>query len=77
MDRTQLQLDRPPVRKDLFVTVIGPTVSVRLVEYTDGRFGILHNVHPLQSRIWEDEELEGCIDTYLKLCRSMATEPTS
>ncbi|HXE55258.1 MAG TPA: hypothetical protein VN541_19700 [Tepidisphaeraceae bacterium] len=76
MDRSTLS-GIPPIRKVIFLSAVDATSTLQLVEYADGRFGILNGTQLVDARLWRGAELEGCIDAYLKLCRSLSSESMS
>jgi hypothetical protein len=69
MDQHQTSIDHSVVRKVIFRTDVSASLAFLLVEYADGRLGILQNGIAIPHGPWHDSELGDCIDTFQHLAR--------
>lgn len=67
MNRTRTA-DLPPVAKTIFSTDFGTSLKITLVEFSDGRLGILRNGDLLPPGPWTTDQLEDCIEAFRFIC---------
>jgi hypothetical protein len=60
------------VEKTIFLTNIDSALTLSLVEYTDGRLGILRNGAAIPKGPWHNSELAECIDLFQQLSHAAA-----
>jgi hypothetical protein len=58
-----------PVRVTLFLGKISEAETVAMVAYEDGTYDILRNDSPIEGHPWKADDLDGCIDAYLRIMR--------
>jgi hypothetical protein len=60
------------VEKTIFLTHIDSALTLTLVEYSDGRLGILRNGAAISRGPWHNSELSECIDLFQQLSHAAA-----
>jgi hypothetical protein len=76
MDQHQTSTDHSVVRKVIFRTDVSASLVFFLVEYADGRLGILRNGVAIPHQPWHDSELGDCIDTFQHLAHQAMSSET-
>src|SRR5712671_5828332 len=59
------------IRTTIFEVTLPSSEIVRLVQYDDGMFDILRGSQPIGNEIWDDSNLEACIDYYRQVVRGI------
>ena len=61
--------NRRQILRTIFKANLAPSVTLLLVEYTDGSFAVTRNGNPISARTWDASDLEECVNVFQKLCR--------
>jgi hypothetical protein len=58
-----------PVRVTLFLSKATESQTIAMVAYEDGTYDILRDGIPVMPSAWKADDLDGCIDAYLRIMR--------
>ena len=59
-----------PIRVTLFLGKISEVETIAMVAYEDGTYDILRNDCPVDAHPWKPDDLDACIDAYLRIMRT-------
>ena len=58
-----------PVRVTLFLSKPTESQTIAMVAYEDGTYDILRNGIPTMPNAWKADDMDACIDAYLRIMR--------